>query len=305
MALLCIGPRSRAVWVLAVLWLSLWQPPVCAGGEALAALTLRYQQLRPVLNHNAFGEPIYVRSDAEGDQLGADVYGLIGRPFGRVSAALASADHWCEFIPLHLNVKACTYGESSAGGDSLTFYVGRKYYEKPSDAYALHYRFKVLQNDNGLLHLRMTAADGPMGTSDYVVELQAMPVGERTLVKIHVSYRTSFSSRLATSVYLSTLGRDKVGFSRVANDAGEQVFVNGVRGVTERNAMRYYLALQALLESGPDAGFQARAARWFDLTERYSRQLHELDRAEYLDAKRREYANQLRLQQAQTLQASN
>ena len=32
--------------------------------------------------------------------------------------------------------------------------------------------------------------------------------------------------------------------------------------------------------------------RWFDATERYARQLHEMDRATYLAMKQREYARQ-------------
>lgn len=304
MRLACVGPRSRAVLLLAAIGLLAWLPAARAADRTLAALSVRYEQLRPALAHNPFDAPIHVQSETRDGALGADVYGLIARPFAQVSATLAAAKHWCDFIPLHLNVKACVYGENAGGRDWLTFYVGRKFYQTPGDAYALHYRFRVLEHAAGYLHLRMDAADGPVGTSDYVVELEAMPVGERTLVKIHVAYQPSLSSRLATNVYLSTLGRDKVGFSRPA-DSHEAQFVKGVRGVTERNAMRYYLALQSLLETDPKAGFEVRAAHWFDLTEHYRRQLHELDRAEYLSAKRREHANQLRLQRAQLLRVSN
>jgi hypothetical protein len=68
----------------------------------------------------------------------------------------------------------------------------------------------------------------------------------------------------------------------------------------ERNAVRYYLALQAFLETQqlqPDLRFAAAAELWYDLTEQFHDQLYEMDRADYLDIKRRERIQQLRLQQ--------
>ena len=75
--------------------------------------------------------------------------------------------------------------------------------------------------------------------------------------------------------------------------------MEGVRGTIERNTMRYYLALQAVLETRdlpPDDRFEASIRSWFALTERYRPQLYEMEREEYLQAKRREHINQLRLQ---------
>ena len=45
---------------------------------------------------------------------------------------------------------------------------------------------------------------------------------------------------------------------------------------------------------------EARVNAAYDLMERYPLQLHDLDRAEFLDAKRRERENQLHLQQKST-----
>jgi hypothetical protein len=77
--------------------------------------------------------------------------------------------------------------------------------------------------------------------------------------------------------------------------------VGGERGIIERNAVRYYLAIQAYLEGlalAPEQRFEQTAQRWFELTERWPRQLHELDQAEYLAGKRRERSEQLQMQQA-------
>ena len=72
-----------------------------------------------------------------------------------------------------------------------------------------------------------------------------------------------------------------------------------LRGVVERNTMRYYLAIEAYLGSlsAPPAEQQERRLRdWFAATERHARQLHEMERDEYLTMKRNEVQRQRALQ---------
>ena len=96
-------------------------------------------------------------------------------------------------------------------------------------------------------------------------------------------------------VYLATLGRGKVGFTVVEREAsGQPVYVGSVRGVVERNTMRYYLAIDA---SGRPAAAPARAAgeapaRLVRRDRAHPRQLHELERDEYLEMKRQEFRRQ-------------
>ena len=55
--------------------------------------------------------------------------------------------------------------------------------------------------------------------------------------------------------------------------------------------MRYYLAIVAYLDvlaSPPDERLEQRLANWFDATEQYSTQLHEISREEYLQMKRKQ-----------------
>ena len=96
--------------------------------------------------------------------------------------------------------------------------------------------------------------------------------------------------------YLATIGADKVGFTNVAGpSAAQPEYVGGVRGLLERNTMRYYLAIDAYLKglsAAPDKRLQLRLATWFDATEQYARQLHEVDRQDYLQMKRHEYERQ-------------
>jgi hypothetical protein len=90
--------------------------------------------------------------------------------------------------------------------------------------------------------------------------------------------------------YLATRGRDKVGFSAAAGDQPPGT-IRGTRGVVERNAMRYHLALATYLDSLalPEAArTEHRIGAWYDATERHARQLHEMARDDYLAMKRRE-----------------
>ena len=57
--------------------------------------------------------------------------------------------------------------------------------------------------------------------------------------------------------------------------------------------MRYYLAMDAYLAAlavPPEERLETRLRDWFASTEHYALQLHELDRNEYLEMKRRECA---------------
>lgn len=59
--------------------------------------------------------------------------------------------------------------------------------------------------------------------------------------------------------------------------------------------MRYYLAIQAYLEGAtvpPAERIEWASTRWFDLTEQYALQLHEIERNDYLANKRREFLQQ-------------
>ncbi|HSV50784.1 MAG TPA: hypothetical protein VLJ57_01610, partial [Burkholderiaceae bacterium] len=58
--------------------------------------------------------------------------------------------------------------------------------------------------------------------------------------------------------------------------------------------MRHFLGIEAWLNSSRLPAAQqldARQENWFDATERYPRQLHEMDKATYLAAKRRDLRN--------------
>ena len=73
---------------------------------------------------------------------------------------------------------------------------------------------------------------------------------------------------------------------------GSGGYIGGMRGLVERNVMRYYLAIEAYLDAlpaPPAEQLERRLQSWFTASERYPRQLHEMDRPAYIEMKRREF----------------
>jgi hypothetical protein len=80
---------------------------------------------------------------------------------------------------------------------------------------------------------------------------------------------------------------------------GEPVYIGGARGAIERNAVRYYFAIQSFMNTlhyPEESRFSMRISEWYDLTNRYRQQLFELDKKDYLTLKATEHENQVILQ---------
>ena len=229
-------------------------------------------------------------SDAAGEVRGW-VQAVIDSPFDSVGSGLSNPAIWCEILNLHLNTKSCRVG-GAPGATELVLRVTRLHSDAPAQGYWLPLVWHPPVATGDFFEARMSAASGPFGTGDYRIMLEVMPLpAGRCFGVFQYSYRYSVVARLATQLYLASTTREKVGFSMVPSAAGEMRPVGGMRGVVERNAMRYYLAIEAWLktfEEPPARRFEARLAYWFDATERYARQLHELARQGYLEMKRHE-----------------
>jgi hypothetical protein len=240
-----------------------------------------------------------VRSWEKEGLLGAEIAGFLDYPVAQVSDTLIRPEAWCEFLPLVFNIKSCTYAWED-GRQRLTVYVGRKFYEAPEESYRLDYLFRVQEQSKDRVRILLFAPAGPAGTGDYRIEVEVRAKsGNRTSLRLYSSFRPSLRSRLATKAYLSTAGRDKIGFTVKEQVNGEPVYVGGTSGIVERNAMRYYLALKAHLDTlqlPEKKRFEARLHAWYDMTDRYPRQLFEMPKAEYLAGKRKERREQLEMQ---------
>lgn len=269
-----------------------------AGKQDLLAV---YTQLKPVLEHNAYGIPVYINSKDENDTMTGVIYGVLHYPFETVSQSVRSASNWCDIAPQHLNIKACTY-QPTKDYCQLTFYSGRKFYEKADDVYQLAYRFDVNEQNNDFIHISLSADEGPAGTSQYRLHVKVIPLDKSSsFIYFSYSYQYNFITSMGMGTYLATLGSGKVGFSVTGKDEkGQPKYLGGVRGIIERNAVRYYLAIQSYLDTQSltaNKKFTARIDQWFDLTERHHLQLYEMDKKDYLEYKQQERKDQIRLQQ--------
>ena len=252
------------------------------------------------LERNSFGLPIFLESFERGDRVHVDVYGIFDYPFSSVADVLKAPANWCDIVALHPNVKVCTYKELP---DTwlLTFYVGRKVYQPPEDTHQVIYHYRKVDQQQGYLDIILSADAGPFGTKDHRMRFEALPLaGERTFVHVSYAYSDSLALRLAEKVYFATLGWGKVGFTVTGTAGnGKAVYIGGPRGALERNAVRYYLALQSFMDTlhyADDIRFSTRTGRWYDLTNLYRRQLFEMEKKDYVRFKTEEHKNQVILQ---------
>ena len=261
-----------------------------------AALQAKYSALHEQLRSNNFHRALHIDSSQHGDTLQGDVYAVLDYPFATVTEALKNPADWCDIMLLPFNTKYCR----AAGSDDqavLQMGIGRKYDQPAGDAYRLDFRWQPIAAQRDYFETRLTAAEGPLGTRDYRIAVSTVPLGDgHTFMRLSYSYGYGLTGRLAMQGYLATAGANKVGFTVKGRDSnGQPIYMGGVRGAVERNAMRYYLAIDAYLASLKAPSSQQQAKRiqtWFDSTERYARQLHEMDRGTYAAMKRGEYERQ-------------
>ncbi len=267
-----------------------------AHAQDAASLQARHAVLREQLASNAFQRPLYLESSDRSGELQGDIYAVLDQPYAVAGRALQDMNNWCDILILHLNVKGCRASTSRAG-DTLSVSIGRKFDQPLADAYPVEFVFRRVAVRPDYLQATLNAEDGPLGTSRYriALEVTALDAGH-SFLHLSYSYAYGLTARVATQGYLSTIARGKVGFSIVGRKAGGQpVYVGGMRGIIERNTMRYYVAIEAYLGALSTPGPQRLEKRlndWYAGIERYPVQLHELERGEYLDMKRREVRRQ-------------
>jgi hypothetical protein len=286
--------RLTALVVLAGALLALLPAPACA--QDAAALKAKYGAVQDKLTSNAFGRPLYLESAQTSSDLRGDIYSMVEFPFGTVEQALQKVDHWCDIFILHLNVKGCASSGSGPKGH-LSLAVGRKFDQPVEDAYKLEFDYRLVTASADYLQIQLSADEGPVSTKNYRIQLEAVPLdAKRSFIHMSYSYGYGFAGRMAMNAYLSTLGSAKVGFSfSERKPDGSPAYIGGVLGLVERNTMRYYLAIDAYLGAynlPPAEQIERRITNWYDATERYATQLHEMERSEYLDMKRNEIRRQ-------------
>lgn len=269
-----------------------------AGANPGSAETLhaKYVALKEKLANNQFHRPLHMESSEAADGVTGEIYALANHPFATAGAALNKPARWCDILILHLNTKYCR-PSTGAKGTLLHVIIGKKYDQPVDQAYRVDFVYGVSAQSANFLQVKLSADEGPLGTRNYRIVMEATPADEgKTFIRLSYSYSFGMVGRLAMQTYLGTIGHDKVGFTVVGKESGGQSrSIGGMRGVVERNTMRYFLAIESFLgalSSPPKARMEKSLHDWFAATERYPRQLHEMEQSAYLDMKRREYSRQ-------------
>jgi len=263
---------------------------LAAAPEPTPAQALRaiHQRLSDKLEHSSFGRPVQLDSIETPGGLQGDVYAVVEHSLPEINAALKGSAHWCEVLTLHINNRRCRAAATPQGGETLTLFVVRRYDKPVEQAFELPFVYRTVSGTPEHFSAEMSAASGPLGTSNYRVTLEAVALDERrSFLHFGYSYDHNMAVRLATQAYLATFGSDKVGFAAVGKGAdGQPEYIRGLRGLVERNAMRYFLTVDAYLAAPARDQAERRQRHWFAATEQYPRQLHEVDLETYLALKR-------------------
>jgi hypothetical protein len=267
-----------------------------AGPNSAALLHSRYEQVKQQLDQNQFRRPLYLESLESSTTLKGDVYARVDYPLAVVSSALREPAQWCDVLILHINIKYCR-ASTRTSGDGLIVRIGKKEEQLLNQAYRVDFSYRLAAATPEYFEAGLDAEKGPLSTSNYRIVLKAIPISDKqTFVHLTYSYAYGVLGSIALQSYLATVGHNKVGFTVIGKQPdGSPQYIDGVRGVIERNTMRYYLAIDAYLDAlatPASQQFEQRLQNWFKATEQYRLQLHEMDGPAYIQMKRSENARQ-------------
>ena len=250
-----------------------------AEAQDAAALRERQAALKEQLVNNAFGRPLHVESSASGGAHKGDIYAVVEQPYRVVARALARPEGWCQILTLQVNIKRCSADPSS---QTLAAFITRGPRDAIDSAHRIDFRYEPTTKSGDYLGVALSASSGPVGTRDYQIVLEATPLdSQRAFMHMSYAYTLGVAGRIAMNSYLAGAGRGKRGFSV---DGGE-------RGVVERSAMRYYLAVEAYLASlgaPAEQRLEARLRNWYQAIARYPQLHEEVGAEEYVEMKQRE-----------------
>ena len=259
--------------------------------HSAAGLRLAADGMKDAMARNGFKRPINLTSAETGNGgVQGDIYAEVAWPFEAVSRALAEPARWCEVMMPHINTKRCRV-TGTAASPVLALSIVRKYDQPLDKAFELEFAWQVVARTADYFEVQLGAAKGPLGTGNYRILFEATPLAEgRSFLHFSYAYDSNTLARLATQAYLATFGASKIGFTVTGRQPdGRPEYIRGMRGLVERNAMRYFVAIEAWLEAAsapPAAQYDKRLQAWFAGIERYPLQLHEVDRDSYMAVKR-------------------
>ena len=264
-------------------------------------LVEQYRKMEKTGTRLAATLPLYLKTVQKDDVLNVSLLGRIPFKFSDVTDVLAKPASYCNFLPLMFNVKSCVITELNPV-TRMKFYVAGKHYSPPITSYRIHALFRLVDRTPEKIRIRLESDEDSLGKSGYDVDLMAIPLDGQTLLYLKSRYAPGRITRMATYTYIKVFARDKPGFTEIQEPGGEKKLITGFPAVIERSTVRAYFALKAYMLNihlPPAKRFDACLNTWYDLNQPYKKQLYELGRDQYLQIKRREHKNQLRIQEKQ------
>jgi len=237
--------------------------------------------------------PLAVVSQLEEDLARVAISATIPVEFDQLRAFYRDDSNWCHGFIANIYVKACY----KKGDLVRIFYDNNDAYQELSSAFRFDYRIEGQSLDANELLISLVAESGPLGSKDYRLRIEAQATTDnQSNIRLVYQSRYGFVARSALFIYLKTLGSGKIGFSHEPN--GQPV--KGIRGILERNAMRYLLALCAYFANrNPLKTLQDTLKNWHDYARVFNKELQEIDWIDYQKLKLQEYQDQQKLQQYQ------
>jgi len=287
---------TQVFMLVCLLWLANDKSFAAEQNASVVKLLAKYTELSKQLSNNQFHRQLYLNSEESQHDLKGEIYAVVDYPFTTFNSALNNPAHWCDALILNINIKYC-HTASNQEGDTLALNIGKKYFQQLEQSYRVEFKYREITSTPNYFSAELDSKSGPLDTYDYRILIEATPLKDgHTFLHFTYAYSFGFTGRIAMQTYLATLGRNKVGFTIDENTANEKPqYIQGVRGVVERNTMRYYLAIDAYLaalKAPSQDQLEQGLQQWYSATEQYARQLHEVERVDYLEMKHLEYQRQ-------------
>ena len=173
--------------------------PVPASADATQLRVVEESLLKAPVD-SRFQRPFRIDSSETSGSASGEAVGVVEHSFASLNAALADPHHWCDILILHVNNKAC---HVTVHGDAATIAlkVARKYDQPVDQAAPMELAYHLIESTPQHLEVQLTSASGPMGTSDYRISLEAIPLRDgRAFLRFSYSYHYGFAARMAMHV---------------------------------------------------------------------------------------------------------
>ncbi len=260
------------------------------------ALKAKYAELNQELLKNSFKRPLYLHSEEAESSLKGEIYAVVDYPFATFNVAFNDPAHWCNALILNINVKYC-HMKNNQDGNVMLLNMGKKTKQPLNQTYRIVFNYKETLSIPNYFSSELDSKNGPLGTYDYRILIEATPLKDgQTFLHFTYAYSFGVTGRLAMQTYLATIGRNKVGFTYEEKlSEANATNIKGIRGLVERNTMRYYLAIESYLASmahSSEQQFEYSLQHWYNGSEQYEIQLHEVEKNDYFDMKRSELIRQ-------------